>query len=400
MRITKTIIAVAVYPCMWRVISAGICFVLVVMSPHEVLAKHGSKPPRAQGSFVDHLGSYDAARWFKADGWKNGSPFDNSWLGENITFDNDVMDIRLDDNGTLGEPYASGNYQSTGFYGYGCYEGSFKPVAAPGVVSSFFTFAGPFDNGGNGSHNEIDIEFLGYDTWYFQVNWWTNDDSYTGGHESLVGLGFDPAEEFHRYGFKWTSAGIEWFVDGTHVYSVIDSAVDPTPKETDSLQKIMMNVWPVDDTAVGWAGTFYYPGMPLHGIYDWVRYIAGEDCSLADAPALPPPPPPPPKGDAADLHVQDIAMSLNSRGTQVIVRVQVQNGIGEPVNDVTVDGSWSGIITNGDTSRTTDDTGTATFYSARSRDPGNVFFCVMNLAKNGMNYIPNADVETCDEISK
>lgn len=140
--------------------------------------------------------------------------------------------------------------------------------------------------------------------------------------------------------------------------------------------------------------------MPLHGIYDWVRYIAGEDCSLADAPALPPPPPPPPNGDAADLHVQDIAMSLNSRGTQVIVRVQVQNGIGEPVNDVTVDGSWSGIITNGDTSRTTDDTGTATFYSARSRDPGNVFFCVMNLAKNGMNYIPNADVEMCDEISK
>jgi hypothetical protein len=31
-------------------------------------------------------------------------------------------------------------------------------------VSAFFTFAGPYDNGGNGRHNEIDVEFLGYDT--------------------------------------------------------------------------------------------------------------------------------------------------------------------------------------------------------------------------------------------
>jgi endo-1,3-1,4-beta-glycanase ExoK len=385
---------------MWRAVSSGLCFVLAIASPHAVLAKRGGKPPSAQGGFIDHLDSYDTSRWFKADGWKNGSPFDNAWLAENITFNNGVMDIRLDDNATLGEPYASGNYQSTGFYGYGCYEASFMPVSASGVVSSFFTFAGPFDNGGNGSHNEIDIEFLGNEISHFQVNWWANDDNYMGGHERFIELGFDPTAEFHRYGFKWTSAGIEWFVDSASVYNVPDSADDPTPKETESLQKIMMNVWPVDYTAAGWAGTFYYPGMPLHGMYDWVRYIAGEDCSLADAPALPPPPPPLPNGDAADMHVQDIAMSLNSRGTQVIVRVQVQNGIGEPVNDVTVDGSWSGIITNGDTSRTTDDTGTATFYSARSRDPGNVSFCVMNLAKNGMNYIPNADVETCDEISK
>jgi endo-1,3-1,4-beta-glycanase ExoK len=54
-------------------------------------------------------------------------------------------------------------------------------VAESGVVSSFFTFAGPFDNGGNGKHNEIDIEFLRFDTRTFQVNFWTNDDTYAGG---------------------------------------------------------------------------------------------------------------------------------------------------------------------------------------------------------------------------
>jgi endo-1,3-1,4-beta-glycanase ExoK len=366
----------------------------------EVLAKRGGKPPVALGSFSDHLDTYDTSRWLKADGWKNGPPFDNAWQAENITFSGGTMDIRLDDQAALGEPYSSGNYQSTGFYGYGCYEASFKPVFAAGVVSSFFTFAGPFDNGGNGSHNEIDIEFLGYDTTRFQTNWWTNDDSYTGGHEHVVGLGFDASEEFHRYGFRWTATGIEWFVDGAIVFQVFDSAEDPTPRAEESLQKIMMNVWPVDETATTWAGTFSYPEGPLHGIYDWVRHIAGEDCSLAEAPELPPPPPPPPQGDAVDMHIAEVSVGLNSRETQAIARVIVMNGLGEPVADATVDGAWSGIITRGDTRRTTDATGTATFYSARSRDSGDVTFCVMNISKDGMNHDDGADVEACDTVSK
>lgn len=383
-----------------RVVMACLCCTLAFVPFQEVQAKRGGKPPQAQGDFIDHLDSYDTEYWLKADGWKNGSPFDNAWLAENITFDNGIMDIRLDDNATSGEPYASGNYQSTGFYGYGCYEASFKPVAVPGVVSSFFIFAGPFDNGGNGSHNEIDIEFLGYDTSQFQVNWWANDDSYTAGHEYIIGLGFDAANEFHRYGFKWTSTGINWFVDGEFVYQVSDSPSDPTPKATESLQKVMMNVWPVDDTAASWAGPFTYPGTPLHGLYDWVRHIAGEDCNLNDAPTPPPPPPPPPDGDASDVHVQNITMRLNSRSTQVIAEVLIQNGIGEPIEGVTVEGTWSGLITKGDMSRTTDTSGAAIFYSARSRDSGDVTFCVTHLTKNGMDYDPDADNETCDVITK
>jgi endo-1,3-1,4-beta-glycanase ExoK len=374
---------------------------LTVLTPlQDAHGKRGGKPPVALGSFIDHLDTYDTSRWLKADGWKNGTPFDNAWNADNITFSGGIMVICLDDQAALGEPYSSGNYQSTGFYGYGCYEASYKPVATPGVVSSVFTFAGPFDNGGNGSHNEIDIEFLGYDTNFLQVNWWRNDDSYTVGHEALVGLAFDASTEFHRYGFKWTRNGIEWFVDGTSVHQVLDSAADPTPRAEESLQKIMMNVWPVDETAAEWAGTFSYPGSPLHGSYDWIRHIAGEDCSLADAPELPPPSPPPPQGDAADMHIQDVIIGLNNRQTQAIARVIVVNGLGEPVAEATVDGAWSGIITRGDTSRTTDATGTATFYSARSRDSGNIMFCVTNISKTGMNHDEEADTQTCATIGK
>ena len=69
-------------------------------------------------------------------------------------------------------------------------------------------------------------------------------------------LGFDASKDFHVYGFKWTGDGIEWYVDGTLAYSVEDSPDNPTPKATDSLQKIMMNLWPVDESAADWAGEF------------------------------------------------------------------------------------------------------------------------------------------------
>jgi len=310
------------------------------------------------------------------------------------------MFLSLDNQAALGEPYSSGHYQTKGFHGYGCFEARFMPVAEPGVVSSLFAFAGPFDNGGNGHVNEIDIEFLGKDMRKFQANFWTNDDDFSNGHEFLIDLEFDAAEDFHRYGFRWTAAGIEWFVDGVFVYGVEDSPSDPTPKAADSLLKIMMNVWPVDSTAADWAGTFSYPGETLDGIYDWVRYVAGEDCSFEAPPDSTPYPPLPPDGDPGTVHVDGITLELNSRRTQVIARVEVRDGVGQPVSDATVTGVWSGIITGGDTSRTTGSDGIATFYSARSRSAGNVSFCVNGVTAEGAVYDSSADTESCETISK
>ena len=379
-----------------RVAAALALLCMLVSAPDVLGARRNARPPPAQGAFTDHLLAFDATRWMKADGWKNGPPFDNAWLGDHITFGADLMDIRLDDQAALGEPYTSGNYQSTGFFGYGCYEASFKPVAESGVVSSFFTFAGPYDNGGNGKHNEIDIEFLGFDTRAFQANFWTNDDAYAGGHEALVYLDFDAAQDFHHYAFRWHSGGIEWYVDQVLVYAVSDSSADPTPKASDSLHKIMMNVWPVDDTATAWAGAFTYPGHALHGVYDWIRYTAGEDCVIA----APPVSPPPPSGDPALMHVGAIDLSLSKRADQVIARVSVVNGSGAPVPGATVKVAWSGAITGGDGGRTTDDDGVATFYSGRSRSAGSVTFCVTGISGAALSYDPAADAEGCDTISK
>jgi beta-glucanase (GH16 family) len=266
----------------------------------------------------------------------------------------------------------------------------------PGVVTSLFTFAGPYDNGGNGKHNEIDVEFLGNHPQWVQFNFWTNDDAYASRNEYLQNLGFDPTAEFHRYGFKWTDDRIEWYVDGKLVYTAFDKALNPTPKATESLQKIMVNAWPVDETAAAWAGTFSYPGAPLHAEYQWIRHIAGPDCSLVEPPAEAPPP----SGNASTMSVREIALSLDSRATQVIARVSVVDGLGRPVPGAAVTGAWSGVISTGDTARTTDSTGTATFYSSRTRTVGTVRFCVANVSTAGLTYASSSNLEDCDSITK
>ena len=369
---------------------------LAAGSPEAMAARPSPKPPPASAGFTDHFNAYDATRWSRADGWKNGSPFDNAWRADHVTVADGRLDLRLDDVALLGEPYTSGELRSNGFYGYGCYEASFKPIAVPGVVTSLFTFAGPYDNGGNGKHNEIDVEFLGNHPQWVQFNFWTNDDAYASRNEYLLNLGFDPTAAFHRYGFKWTADRIEWYVDGQLVYTAFDRSDNPTPKANESLQKIMVNAWPVDETAAAWAGTFDYPGAPLHAEYQWIRHIAGSTCSLVE----PPTEVPPPSGSATTVSVREIALSLDSRATQVIARVSVVDGLGRPVPGAAVAGTWSGVITGGDTARTTDSTGTATFYSSRTRTTGTVQFCVANVSAAGLAYAPASNVEGCDSITK
>jgi hypothetical protein len=266
------------------------------------------------------------------------------------------------------------------------------------VVTTFFTFAGPYDNGGNGKHNEIDIEFLGYDTTKFQANFWTNDDTYSKSHEILVPLGFDASQAYHTYGFKWTSTGITWYVDGSVVHSVISTVADPTPKTSESYHKIMINMWPVDSTASGWAGTFVYPGSPLNGNYDWVRYTQGESCTIGAV--IPPTPTPNPGGDPNVMHIQSVVMALASRNTQATATVLVVDGNGNPVPGATVTGVWSGLVSTGDGSKVTGTNGKALFYSGRSSSSGTFTFCVTGVTLAGKTYNPAANVQTCGSISK
>lgn len=207
---------------------------------------------------VFELDEYDENLMQKADGWTNGSMFDCTWRGDNVTFLDGIMTLKINQDGENSSPkWSGGEYRTKDFYHYGKYEVSMKPIRNDGVVSSFFTYTGPSDNN---PWDEIDIEFLGKDTTKVQFNYFTNG---VGLHEFIYDLGFDASEEFHVYGFEWLENSITWYVDGVAVHTATED-IPSTPS------KIMMNVWP--GTGVdSWLNEFDGQ-VPLQAQYDWFQY--------------------------------------------------------------------------------------------------------------------------------
>ncbi|MCH5325144.1 MAG: glycoside hydrolase family 16 protein [Eubacterium sp.] len=195
-----------------------------------------------------------------SDGWTNGSMFNVFWRAGNVTFEDGKMQLIIDKDSDPQEgiPYSGGEFRSKDYYGYGRYEVSMKAIKNDGVVSSFFTYTGPYDGD---PWDEIDVEILGKDTTKVQFNYFTDSE---GEHEYMHDLGFDAAEDFHTFGFEWHKDKIIWFVDGEEVYSA-DENIPVTAG------KIMMNAW--CGTGVdGWLNAFTDEGIPLSAEYQWVRF--------------------------------------------------------------------------------------------------------------------------------
>ena len=199
-----------------------------------------------------------------SNGWSNGSMFNVTWRKANVTFENERMQLMIDNDTKPknGIPYSGGEVRSKDFYGYGKYEVSMKAVKNDGIVNSFFTYTGPTDKN---PWDEIDIEFLGKDTTKVQFNYFTNG---RGNHEYIHDLGFDAAEDFHVYGFEWYEDKIIWYVDGEAVHTATMNI--PSTKG-----KIMMNAWcgtGVDD----WLKAFDDSNLPIAAEYEWVKYTPFE----------------------------------------------------------------------------------------------------------------------------
>jgi len=239
----------------------------------------------AMKSFSDPLTELDPKYWWLADGWGNGFPFLSRWEADAVSYNGESMSISLSgresaDAETTIE-FVSGELRSQGFYSYGCFEIEMKPISAPGVISSFFLFSGPYDKpkGGNGKHNEIDIEFLGMNTNMVQMNFWTDDDEYQNSHETLVFLDFDASEAFHHYAIYWHKGGIEWFIDRESVLKIPNSRYDPTPDKRSSTLRVMANVWATDPEIANWAGEFDVNSTSTHTAeYRNFKYTSGKRC--------------------------------------------------------------------------------------------------------------------------
>lgn len=194
--------------------------------------------------------------FFPSGPWTNGGVFNCGWTSSNIKF-TDAMEITItnDPSGTYN--YLSGEYRTREKYGYGYYECSMMPIKADGVDTGFFMYTGPSDGD---PWDEIDFEFLGYDTTKVQLNYYTNG---VGGHEYMLDLGFDASEGYHTYGFDWQPDCITWYVDGVARYSAIENL--PT-----NPGRIMVNAWPgigVDEWLKPFKGD-----VPLTAKYQWITW--------------------------------------------------------------------------------------------------------------------------------
>ena len=244
------------------------------LQPVEIILP-GSTP----GTFYHDLNGDDPGNWEKAHNWTNWTTTNNFydvwWYNTHVVFNNDgIMRLRLDNTPPPGPPqnttpvqYSSGEYRTKGTYGYGTYEVCMKPAKGSGLMTSFFTYTNTTENPPSPQHDEIDIEFRGMNTQFM----WTNfffAGNYTN-HEVQIPLGFDAADDFHRYKFVWTASEIKWYVDGVLKRTETHAVNDPLPIYPG---KIMVNLWSGNSYSNNWLGTFTYLGTPIYAEYDWIRY--------------------------------------------------------------------------------------------------------------------------------
>lgn len=218
-------------------------------------------PINTNANMVADLRNGSSSYFFPSGPWTNGGVFDCGWTSSNIIFD-DVMNITITDDPSSQYNYLSGEYRTYQKYGYGYYECSMMPIKANGVDTGFFMYTGPSDGD---PWDEIDFEFLGYDTTKVQLNYYTDG---VGGHEYMLDLGFDASEGYHTYGFDWQEDSITWYVDGVERYRATENI--PT-----NPGRIMVNAWPgigVDEWLKPFEGN-----VPLTAKFQWITWSASRD---------------------------------------------------------------------------------------------------------------------------
>ena len=275
------------------------------------LTSCGAKPIVLNDSGIDAETLIDFANGanpdvlFESDGWTNGDVFNVVWKKHNVHYENGILRLGITEekaSAWLNDAetefnYTAGEVRTQNYYGYGDFEVKMKPSKNPGTASTFFTCTGPYDtkfvldeNGDyvldennqrvtvNNPHDEIDIEFLGKDTTKVQFNFFVNG---VGGNEYMYDLGFDAAEEYHEYGYRWEEDSITWFVDNQPVYKV---TTDETVKTGSNVRyvktlpstpgRILSNYWCGTQRAEGWMGKYTGNSQDDGTTYKWMATSA------------------------------------------------------------------------------------------------------------------------------
>jgi hypothetical protein len=123
---------------------------------------------------------------------------------------------------------------------YGRFEVVLRPARGAGLISAFFLHR-------RDPWQEIDVEFLGRDTTRVLFNVYFNPGEdgalYNYGYRGtpvLVDLGFDAADDFHRYAIEWDVDELRFFVDDVLVHRRRAGRPTPIPHLP---MRLHLNLW-------------------------------------------------------------------------------------------------------------------------------------------------------------
>lgn len=111
-----------------------------------------------------------------------------------------------------------------------------------------------------------------------QTNYYTDGGEQ---HNKFVSVRFAVDAMMNRYGMKWTSHDIRWYVNGRQVRRVIENV--PSVEKGGPL-RMFFNFWSIGEQYTGaqkWAGKYIHDekNLPKTKV-DWVKYTNGEECKI------------------------------------------------------------------------------------------------------------------------
>lgn len=142
------------------------------------------------------------------------------------------------------KPFLGGELQRRAYSHYGHYEVKMTAARGRGVISSFFTYTGPYFGD---PHDEIDFEFLGRDTRKVWINRFASGARLPG---QWLDLGFDAAAGPHIYRIDWLPDRVIWSADGRELLRIEarDHAIPKSPS------RIYINIWTGGPAQRRWLG--------------------------------------------------------------------------------------------------------------------------------------------------
>ena len=138
--------------------------------------------------------------------------------------------------------FISGQVQVNEPRHFGRYEVVMQAAKGDGIVSSFYTYTGPWYGD---PHDEIEFECLGRDTTKVWINRFVDGQRLPG---KWLDLGFDAGDAPHHYAFDWQPDSLTWYVDGEEFFKI----AAPEHAIPQTAGKIFVDVWAGGEPA--WVG--------------------------------------------------------------------------------------------------------------------------------------------------